>query len=342
MPSTKSTKILVIRLSSLGDILLSYPLIHLLKTREKNSTLHFLVKEQFAQAVETNPFIDEVIKLNPENISDIKSIIRFNKYDMIIDLQNNLRSYQLYLFNYKSRIYRFKKPTLKKFLLVNFKFNLLKENPSMAVQYIRSVYNNFKSDELELYFNIPQKIEEAADQKLSDKLKERPIIGICPGSKHFTKRYPVELWQQVVKELIAKGFSIAIFGGVDDKQICKSLVLHNDFIQNFQNNNDLFETAALMKKCSVVITNDSGLMHLASLLKIPVVAIFGSTVREFGFFPIYEKSIIVENDNLNCRPCSHIGKSKCPEKHFKCMVDISPNYIVQKIDELISGRTIYE
>lgn len=338
----KRKKILIIRLSSLGDILLSYPLIKILYERENYPTIHFLVKEKFSQAISSNPFIEKVIILKPDNQKEVKSIIKKENYDIVIDLQNNFRSHQLYPFNLKSRIYRFKKPTFKKFLLVNFKINLLKNNPSIAFHYIKTIYPDSGLKNLPLYFNVDQKKESDLFKRLPDHFTENIVIGVCPGSKHFTKRYPVELFKVVLRKLIQKNYFIAIFGGSEDKEICQALEIDNNLVKNFQNENDLFETAALMKKCSVVITNDSGLMHLASLLKIPTVAIFGSTVKEFGFVPIFEESVVIENKNLECRPCSHIGRSECPKKHFKCMLEISPDLIVQKVEELISGKNRHE
>jgi heptosyltransferase-2 len=336
MIDSKRKKILVIRLSSLGDILLTYPLIRILKEKENNPEIHFIVKEKFVQAIESNPYIDKIFLLNETNQKEIRNQIKNAKYDIVIDLQNNFRSQNLYPFNLKSRIYRFKKPTLKKFLLVKFKINLLKDNPSIAIHYIKTIYPDYKPENLPLYFEIPEEKEKKSLEKLPEHFKDKVIIGICPGSKHFTKRYPVDLFEVLLKKLIERNYFVALFGGTEDKEICKSLEIDDYAIKNFQNENDLFETAALMKKCSVILTNDSGLMHLSSLLKIPTVAIFGSTVKEFGFAPIFEKSIIVENDKLDCRPCSHIGRSSCPEKHFKCMRDIPPDLIVQKIEELIS------
>jgi heptosyltransferase-2 len=342
MIDSKKEKILIIRLSSLGDILLTYPLIKILKEREKDPIIHFLVKEKYSQAIETNPFIENVIKLNSSNQKEVRSTIKSERYDIVIDLQNNFRSHQLYPFNFRSRLYRFKKPTFRKFLLVNFKINLLKNNPSIAVHYIKTIYPNYQTKSLPLYFEINREKEEQSLKKLPHYFNAKIVIGVCPGSKHFTKRYPVNLFVEVLRKLIHKNYFIALFGGNEDREICQALEIDSYTVKNFQNENDLFETAALMKKCSVVITNDSGLMHLASLLKIPTVAIFGSTVKEFGFAPIYQKSIVVENNNLRCRPCSHIGRSECPRKHFKCMLEISPDLIVQKVEELISGRNFYE
>jgi len=342
MNEPERKKILIIRLSSLGDVLLTYPLIKIIKEKEHNSTIHFLVKENFVQAIKTNPYIDSVISLNEKNEKEVKSIVKNGNYDIIIDLQNNFRSRNLYPFSFRSRVYRFKKPSIKKFLLVNFKINLLKDNPSIAVHYIKSIYTDYDFNKLHLYFEIPEDKEKQILKKLPEHFKVKVLIGVCPGAKHFTKRYPLDLFEKVIKKLIEKNYFIVLFGGGEDTEICKSLEIDDYAIKNFQNENDLLETAALMKKCSVIITNDSGLMHLSSLLKIPAIAIFGSTVREFGFAPVFEKSIIVENKNLNCRPCSHIGRSSCPKKHFKCMREISPDLIVQKVEEVITGEKSYE
>ncbi|MFN4110715.1 MAG: glycosyltransferase family 9 protein [Ignavibacteria bacterium] len=333
----KIKKILVIRLSSLGDVLLTYPLLYILKNREAESEIHFVVKEQFIDAIRTNPFIDKVLIFSKNQLKELKTSIKKNKYEVIIDLQNNMRSRLLYFFERKAKIYRFKKPGLKKFLLVNFKINLLKENPSISLQYIKTIYPDYHSKNLDLYFHIPQDIETKSLQKISVENLNRPTIGICPGSRHFTKRYPVEKFKTLIQKFLDENFSVALFGGKDDFDICKELKI-NPSVKNFQNENDLLETASIMKKCSLIITNDSGLMHLSSLLQIPTIAIFGSTVKEFGFFPIYNKSIVIENNNLKCRPCSHIGRSKCPEKHFKCMNDINPDLIFNKSIELIMSN----
>lgn len=329
-------KILVIRLSSLGDILLTLPLLKIIYQIEKETEIDFLTKKEFIDAVKFNPYINEVISFSHEERKLVKEKIRNKKYDIIIDLQNNFRSHQLYSFNFHSRIFRFKKPTVKKFLLVNFKINLLKKNPSIAYHYIKTFYPKFSDDiESELYFPIPEELLQLTRLEVKVFSNSRKFIGICPGAKHLTKRYPPELFKKLVQILIERNYAIAIFGGKDDREICESITIDSPFVKNFQNDNKLILTAALMKNCTAVISNDSAYMHLASLLKIPTVAIFGSTVKEFGFFPIFKKSIVVENNSLNCRPCSHIGRNKCPKGHLKCLMEISPELIAQKIEDLI-------
>lgn len=338
MRERNSKKILVIRLSSLGDVLLTYPLLDLIKKNETNCKIHFLVRDKFVDAIQFNHNVDKTFTYSPENAKQIKVLIQENNYDLILDLQNNFRSRQITLQS-KARVYRFKKPTLKKFLLVNFKLKLIEPDFSIAKSYIKTLYPYF-SDKLTLYFDIPQEKEIESLKKVPPSFSNKLIVGMAPGSRHFTKRYPIDYFKVLINKLIENDFAIAIFGGKDDYEICKSLETNNVFVKNFQNGNDLLETAAIMKKCSVIISNDSGLMHLASLLQIPIVAIFGSTVREFGFAPIFEKSLIIENTNLKCRPCSHIGRDSCPEKHFKCMLELQPEYVFQKTFELLENIQI--
>ena len=105
---------------------------------------------------------------------------------------------------------------------------------------------------------------------------------------------------------------------------------------NLQNDNDLYQISADMKKCKLIVTNDSGLMHTASASGVPLISIFGSSVQEFGFAPYKIKNLILENNSLSCRPCSHIGRSECPQNHFKCMIDITPSFVNDNIQKFMA------
>ena len=160
-------------------------------------------------------------------------------------------------------------------------------------------------------------------------------IGFCPGSRHFTKMWPKEYYIRLGNILKNDKYNIALFGGKDDKDICKEISSQIQDSINLSNNDDILQTAADMKKCDAVVCNDSGLMHTACAEKIPVLAFFGSTVKEFGFTPYLNKNIILENNLLSCRPCTHIGKSYCPKGHFKCMNDIKPDIAFTKLNLLL-------
>jgi lipopolysaccharide heptosyltransferase II len=321
-------KILVVRLSSLGDILLTTPLIRSLKKVNTKLEIHFLLREEYHDVLINNQYISKLITIKREDSSSkTKVILRQNKYDFVIDLQNNLRSRSL-TNSLKCSKVRFNKLSWQKFLLIKFKINKLSDAPPIPERYASAI-DDFKLDNngLDLFTNSkPTK----SITGLSN------LIGLCPGSRHYTKMWPKEYYIELAKKLIENGFNIVLFGGSDDKGICDEISTNVSNCINLCNNNDILQTAADMKMCRTIICNDSGLMHAVCAVKVPVIAIFGSTVKEFGFTPYRCKNLILENKSLTCRPCSHIGRSSCPKHHFKCMNEITPQLVYNSLINFLS------
>lgn len=323
-------KILVIRLSSLGDVLLTTPVLRALRKKYPSSQIDFLVKPQYKDAVEYNPNINQVFEYTGQ--SKLFKELKSSKYDVVIDLQNNLRS-RIITFKLRTKVYRFKKKTIKKFLLVKFKINLLKNFGPIPKRYAE-VVPNLLLDEKGLEIFLPQKHQyEISLEEENDNY----FIGFCPGSRHFTKRWPAEYFVELGLKLLRDNYKIVLFGGKDDKEICSKIWELIPGSINFQNDDNLLITSSLMKYCKLIVTNDSGLMHAASAVGVPVLVLFGSSVKEFGFAPYKTKSLIIENETLSCRPCSHIGKEKCPKKHFKCMKDLTPQFIYEKLQQFLKS-----
>ncbi len=327
MNLSKVNRILIVRLSSLGDILLTTPFIRSFKNQHPNITIDFLVRKQFEDAVKFNPHLNKVFSLeNNENIDLIKSELKNRNYDLIIDLQNNFRSRKITK-NISPGIVRFKKPNLDKFLLVNFKINRLKNIIPIPVRYSKTIPNfSLDNEGLELFLD---------DSVKPDIVSNKQIIGICPGSVHKTKMWPENYFLELSKKLSRDNYQVVLLGGKSDKEVCSKIKKSLPEAIDLSNDNKLFKTAVNMKNCSLVICNDSGLMHTALAVKIPVISIFGSTVKEFGFAPYGGKSLVLENNLLSCRPCSHIGRNECPKKHFNCMLQITPDYVYQNTKEFI-------
>jgi len=324
----KFNKVLIIRLSSFGDVLLTTPLIRALKAHYKGAEIDFIVREQYYDLLTLNPAINQIIvyENDKKKIAALRSRLTHNKYDLVIDLQNNLRS-RLLLKGIGPPIVRFNKHSIKKFLLVKFKINMLKDLPPVPERYIKTVPGlAVNNDGVEFY----------TDKNHNPLLTNGKIsIGLCPGSRHFTKMWKKEYFISLGNLLSKNGYKVVLFGGKDDMDICSEISEKISGSINLSNDNDALQTAVDMKMCSAIVCNDSGLMHLASAIKIPVVVIFGSTVREFGFAPYKNKNIIVENNSLSCRPCSHIGKDYCPKEHFKCMSDILPELVFENITRIL-------
>jgi len=286
------------------------------------------VLDELIQTVKHNPYITNIIQYTRDEklFSSIREKIMDAQYDLVLDLQNNHRSHKL-LEPLKSKTRRFEKHDFEKWMLVNLKINLMYNFPPIPVRYSK-VLPKLKLDDQGLDLFLPENIKPDLDPK-------EKYIGFCPASKHYTKMWPYDYFEELGEILSLHKYRIVVFGGRNDKGICDLIASSIPGSINLCNDNELYKTAINMKQCHAIICNDSGLMHVATAIKVPVVAIFGSTVTEFGFTPYKAKSDVVQVENLKCRPCSHIGRNKCPQKHFHCMLRITPATVYLQLNHLL-------
>lgn len=320
-------KILIIRFSSFGDIVLTYPFITQLRKIFPNAQIDFLTKEKFAPLVKMHKDVNSILEYHGEKTGELKVRIKQNNYDLILDIHKNIRSVFSTLFTRPEKI-RFKKGTLKKLLFVALKINLIKKIIPVFKRYLLAldkihILDNFDFTVTDLDFNREPIVKE-------------PYILIAPSSKHFTKTLPKEKFEQIINGI--KNRKIVLIGdnSNEDSNICNYLSGKSENIINYCGKSDFGILTDLIYNCELVLCNDSGVLHLAEALNKKVIVFFGSTVKEFGFYPQLKSTIVFENNNLKCRPCTHIGKSYCPKKHFKCMNDININDVLNKIYENIS------
>lgn len=324
MVSDSYKRILIIRLSSLGDILLTTPMLRALRNTYSSAVIDYCIRNEYSNAIEFNPHINTILSYTKDDaaIDKLKKQIKAGSYDLIIDLQNNLRSSSL-LSGLKTKILKFDKKGMEKFLLVNFKINMMRNLPTIPERYAKTLPGLLLDEEgLELHY--PGTI-------VSDLPETGNLIGFCPGSRHYTKMWPHEYFNDLGEILTLHGYKIVMLGGQQDYPVCNLISSGIQGTINKCNDNDLYATAAHMKKCLAIVANDSGLMHVACAAKVPVITIFGSTVKEFGFVPYKNKSEVVENNLVACRPCSHFGRDKCPKRHFNCMMKTTPAMLYQRL-----------
>lgn len=338
-------KTLVIRFSSIGDVVLASPLIRVLRTRFPSSQIDFVVRKEYTELIRYNPNLNLTFEFDAQGgfqeLHRLASTIRREKYDLIIDIHNSLRSRYIRSFSGAKEVVVINKRIFARTMLVRLKKNYYRDIVSVADRYIESVKTyGINNDTQGLELVIPDEIMFHVSGKMSSlKLHTyEKVIGFCPSAKHATKRWPeerfIEAGIRLVRELKAK---IILFGGKSDTVLCTTIAnginkkSEGACAIEYSDQFSLLETAAAMQFCDVIVTNDSGLMHIAAAMKKKVVAIFGSTVREFGFFPIGIENIVIEREGLYCRPCSHIGRSKCPEGHFRCMNEIQVDDVVDSI-----------
>ncbi len=331
IPDLAGKNILIIRLSSLGDILLTTPLLRTLKSKFQNIKIDFVVKKQYQDVLKLNPHISNLYLYERKNgkSESLISDLRERGYDAVIDLQNNFRSLQIKR-ALSTKSFIFNKRSLDKFLLVNFKINRLADAPQIPFRYALSVPGLELDDSgLELH----------TDNNCSTSLEGRhKLIGFAPGSRHFTKMWPENYYESLGNKLRQDGYEIALFGGNEDISVCSEISRQIPGSINVCNEDDLLQTAADMKKCMAVVCNDSGMMHTACAVNVPVLSFFGSTVKEFGFTPYKNRNLILENNSLTCRPCSHIGRERCPKGHFRCMLEINPEKAYEVLMTLLKSR----
>jgi heptosyltransferase-2 len=337
--SQKRKKILILRLSSIGDVVLATHIPRIIKKAYPNAECDFIT--QFADLVKHNPYIDNVWVYDKKNSKQIinldknKQTHKFSssQFDVILDLQNNRRSQQIInqLYNKQNNveIYRFNKDRYNKLKMVYLKI-IPKKYELIPDKYL-STYKDEKliNDGLGLEVWLPN--EKDYNSNL-ERIENRVLI--APGAKHFTKRYPINKFISLCKLFYSKGISIDLIGGEDEIENSKELIESKYISNSFIGKLSLLETTELIANSKLLITNDSSLMHIASARKTPIIAIFGSSIKELGFTPYQSPFDIFEVD-LNCRPCSHIGRTKCPKKHFNCMNRISENDIFQKAIQLL-------
>ena len=310
-------KILVVRFSSIGDIVLTSPVVRCLK-RQAGAEVHFLTKRQYASILTPNPYIDRVFSFK-HRVREVMKALKKEQYDWIIDLHNNLRSQQIKLALYKpSR--SFDKLNFEKWLLVNTGLDWLPET-NIVHRYMDTLgHLGVEYDGEGLDFFIPPE-EEVDLSRFSPALEPGKFVAFVIGATYATKRLPTDKIIAVCRQL---GTPVALLGGPSDAEAGKKIAsASGGNVVNLCGTCSLHQSASVLKQAGKVITHDTGLMHIAAAFRKEMVSVWGNTVPKFGMFPFYpdgmERNTIIEVTGLRCRPCSKIGYRRCPKKHFKCM-----------------------
>jgi lipopolysaccharide heptosyltransferase II len=334
----RRSKKLLIRLSSAGDVLLTSPLLKLMREREPESEIHFVAKSQYADLIRLNPNIDRVHLV--QDHSDFHQLERLRRtliaehFDLTLDLHNNFRSAYLRRGS-APEIHVISKDIFKRAVLVNAKLNLFSTVRSVALKYAQTYDKSISRVAGPEMFLPPESIEKADEKWKSFGPEPAHSVFLCPGARHFTKRWPEDYWKELARQLQADG-RVVLLGGTTDTEMCARIADGTSAV-NLCGQLSLTESSAMLRHASVVVTNDSFLMHAANALGTRLVAIFGSSVREFGFFPYGADNKVLEVNGLTCRPCSHIGLESCPKGHFRCMKETRPSAVKEAVISLLKS-----
>lgn len=349
--------ILIIRLSSMGDVLLATPLLRELRKRFPDARIDVCVNEEWSEIFRHNPHCTNVLAYKrswsrAEFSSWKQGIVRSvtettgsARYDWVLDLQRNNRSRHIRR-GLGQSLRRIGKHRLHKLALVYLKSNFHSKTLHVTERYRKVASALDVQDDgqgLEFWLrgeHVPQSRTETTE---SNTLR----IALAPGAHHATKRWLPERFAESAL-LLAERFqrenkncTIVLVGGKADVVLCAevaSLLTRKVSVENTSGSASLAETAELLDSCAALICNDTGVMHLASARGVPLVAIFGSTVPELGFAPFRVAHRIMQAD-VGCRPCTHIGRNSCPKGHFACMQLVTAGSVVEAAWKLLHQRT---
>ncbi len=320
-------KFLIIRLSSIGDIVLTTPIVRCLKKQMPDAEIHYITKKQYLSILEANPYINKIYTIE-EKFTEVIPALKNENYNHLVDLHKNFRSKGI-IMKLRKPSSSFNKINFEKWLAVNLKINRLPD-VHIVDRYFKSVSNfGIQNDNLGLEYFIP--VRDEVGLNTLPATHQKGYIGWAMGAKHNTKIFPddkiIEACQKVIKPIILLGSREDYERGEMIKTAVGEKIFNSCGLYNIN------QSASLVRQAEKIITNDTGLMHIAAAFKKEIISLWGNTIPEFGMYPYlpenYDRSHILEVKGLSCRPCSKLGFSRCPKGHFKCMNEIDTEKIIE-------------
>lgn len=300
-----------------------------LRKAHPRADIRFLTKRTYADLVVANPNLNGVFFLD-EDLRSVISQVKEFRPDVIIDLHNNLRSL-LVKASVGTASYSFSKLNVEKWLQVNLSIDSL-PNVHIVDRYMKTVEKlGAINDDAGLDFFIPENVQMPS----LGEVFEKGYIALVVGAKFATKRIPEGKLRALVERL---DFPVVLIGGPEDAACGQRLTIRAD-VFNACGKFSLLQSARLLQHARLVITPDTGMMHIASAFHRPIISIWGSTIPEFGMAPYMplqtDHHSILEQKGLSCRPCSKLGFSKCPRGHFKCMEQLETQTIITTLNKIL-------
>lgn len=321
-------KVLIVRFSSIGDIVLTTPVIR--AVRQLGAEVHYLTKRSFQGILEANPGVGKVFAID-KKVQEVRAELQREGYDYVLDLHNNLRSLQV-KWALSATSYTFNKINLEKWLVVNLRINRLPkkhivERYMAPAQRLGAAYDGQGLD----YF-IPEKDEVAVGTLLGTGINTPDFIAFAIGAAHNTKRLPAD---QIITLCEQLPLPVVLLGGPGEAEEGESIAaaVRKQQVINACGRLNLNQSASVVRQARRVITHDTGMMHIAAAFRKDILSLWGNTIPAFGMYPFYpdgvQKNQSFEVKGLRCRPCSKIGFQECPKGHFKCMRELPLKAIAQ-------------
>ncbi|HEX4560185.1 MAG TPA: glycosyltransferase family 9 protein [Gemmatimonadales bacterium] len=313
--------ILLVRFSSIGDVVLTTPLVRALRRRHPEAELTFVTKRAFVPLVSDNPHLTRVVALEPdEPVRALAHRLQPLAPTHGLDLHGSLRSRAL-RFLLPGQWSGYRKRKLARGWLISTKLDWYGTHVPVPERYFEAARHlDVRPDGAAPEFAIgPKPLADVDEWIRTEGLDRQALAVLAPGAAHATKRWPTAHWAALAARLTARGVTPVIVGGAADRGLASQI----DGVRSVAGTFSLQETGALLARARVVVSGDTGVMHMATGVGAPVIALFGPTVRQFGFQPYGGRAAVLER-SLDCRPCSAMGSNRCPMGHHRCLDDIAP------------------
>ena len=328
-------RILLVRFGSIGDVLLTTPLLRAIRERHPEAFIAYLTKSVHLPLVADNPRLNEVIAFEPGmSIATVAERVRAAGFDHRLDLHGNLRTRALRAL-VPGRWTGYPKHRVARTVLIRTKRDIYRDRRHVAERYFDAAGGlDVRPDGRPPEFFPSAASVAAAEAWLAGAgLGDQPFVALAPGAAHATKRWPEDRWQALARGLSERGFGVAVVGGPGDRDVADSIASATAGAASAAGRTTLQETGAVIRRAAALVSGDTGVMHMATAVGTGVVALFGPTVRQFGFFPYSDDARVVELP-LGCRPCSAMGGPVCPLGHHRCLRDIAPQPVMEAVMEI--------
>jgi lipopolysaccharide heptosyltransferase II len=335
VPHTSTVpNVLAVRFSSIGDILLTTPLLRAIRHSHPGARITVLTKREYVPLLSHNPNVNLVLGLaQSRSLLSLASELRADGYTHLLDLHDNLRSRALRIL-VPGKWTTYPKHRLARAWLIRVKRNRYRDRRPIAERYFSAARDlGVKPDGCPPDFFLgPEAGEQVFDWLRTVGLEHEPnVVALAPGAAHATKRWPIEHWHALVARNLESGSAVVIVGGPGDEDLGASLAKQGSGrVLNAAGRFGLQGTGALLQRARVLVSGDTGVMHMATAVGTPVVSLFGPTVEAFGFFPYSRQASVLELP-LPCRPCTTQGSSRCPLGHHRCMIDLQPSVVYETL-----------
>ena len=327
-------RILCVRFSSIGDVLLTTPLVRALHRRHPDAELYFVTKQAMAPLLVENPHLDRVIELEPnEPITDLARRLRVLRATHGLDLHGSLRSTAL-RWLVPCQWSGYSKRKVARTTLITTKINIYGKHVPVPERYFEAARGlDVQPDGGPPDFFLAPAARTHMSHWLAEVgLDQKPVAVVAPGAAHATKRWPLRHWQALTDRLHQLGYGVVAVGGPGDRALAAQLGAN---VVNVAGEFSLQETGACLARAAVAVSGDTGVMHMATGVGTPVVSLFGPTVEPFGFFPYTKRAAVLERD-LDCRPCSAMGTERCPLGHHRCLAEVLPDQVAAAVQRLVA------